>query len=98
MNCLNISLKNYFHCKGLDTKKVNYSRKSLKEYFLKYNDCNTPDKTVTENETVDYSKNEIKSFIEFKVKAGANFLSQIQLKITTKLNPTIVLVSLIMLV
>ena len=81
-------LKKLLPCKDLDTKNVNYSRKSLKEYFLRYNDCNTSDKTVTENETVDYSKNEIKSFIELKVKGGVNFLSN-SIKDNTKLSPII---------
>ncbi|CAL2074569.1 conserved hypothetical protein [Tenacibaculum sp. 190524A05c] len=82
-------LKKLLPCTGLDTKKVNYSRKSLKEYFLRYNECNTSDKTVTKNKTVDYSKNELKSYIELKVKVGANFLTN-SIKDDTKLNPTIV--------
>ena len=81
-------LRKLLPCKRLDSKKVSYSRNSLKKYIINYNKCDESDNEIAKNQTVDYSKNEIKSFIELKVKVGANFLSN-SIKDDTKLNPTI---------
>lgn len=82
-------LRKLLPCPELNPKKVNYTKNSLIDYIINYNNCGIKTTNAKENEAFDYSKNEIKSFIEFKVKAGANFFSN-SIKDATKLNPTIV--------
>ncbi|AUC15606.1 hypothetical protein BTO06_10815 [Tenacibaculum sp. SZ-18] len=82
-------LRKLLPCPELNSKKVNYTKKSLIEYFINYNKCGIKSTNVKEEETLDYSINEIKSFIEFKIKAGVNLFTN-TIKDDTKLNPTIV--------
>lgn len=78
-----VQLRQLLKCSGLSSKKVSYNKKSLKNYFLKYNQCKNPTTQVQ-----DYTVNETKSFLSINLKAGASFFDN-NVKDATSLISTI---------